>query len=75
MKPVCRVLIAATNSGCTFHLDNNNNSVNDSDSEQDTTSSEDVEEGQEENQMENEFQQTNPLLEQIKNSVNGALSS
>lgn len=46
--------------------DNDGNDV-DSDSQQDTLSSE-------EDETEDEFEQTNPLLEQIRNSVKGALS-
>ncbi len=48
---------------------NNDNDGNDedSDSQQDTLSSE-------EDETEDEFEQTNPLLEQIRNSVRGALS-
>ncbi len=49
--------------------DDDDNS-NDSDSQQDTLSSE-----EEESEMEDDFEQTNPLLEQIRNYVNGALSA
>ena len=54
--------------------DGDNSSDDSSDSQQDATSSEDEEE-EEENGMEDDFEQTNPLLEQIRNNVNGALSA
>lgn len=47
--------------------DDNDGNDEDSDSQQDTLSSE-------EEETEDEFEQTNPLLEQIRNSVRGALS-
>ena len=43
----------------------------DSDSQQDTSSSNE----EEEDETEDDFDQTNPLLEQIRNNVNGALSA
>ena len=48
--------------------DDGNNS-DDSDSQQDASSSE------EEDDTEDDFKQTNPLMEQIRNNVNGALSA
>lgn len=49
--------------------DNDDSSGDENDSQQDTSSSED------EDETEVDFDQTNPLLEQIRNKVYGALSS
>ena len=54
--------------------DTSSSDGDDSDSQQDTSSS-DGDDSEEESEMEDDFEQTNPLLEQIRNYVNGALSA
>ena len=75
-------MIATMNLLAHLNIADDDNNSEDSDSQQDTTSSdgdssgsEDTTSSEEEDGTEDNFEQTNPILEQIRESVSGALSA